>query len=68
MVFPGLMAMSVVRWIVGDLEVLQDQHLVPGTREHLHKALALQTRRLFNLTSSLSSCFSSLDKYKLTGR
>lgn len=53
MVFPGLMAMSVVMWIVGDLEVLQEQHLGPGTREHLHKVLALQTRRLFNPTSSL---------------
>lgn len=40
MVFPGLMAMSVVRWIVGALELLQDQHLVRVTREHLQKAFA----------------------------
>ncbi len=40
MVFPGLMAMSAVRWIVGALELLQDQHLVRVTREHLQKALA----------------------------
>lgn len=40
MVFPGLMAMSVVRWIVGALELLQDQHLVQVTREHLQKAFA----------------------------
>lgn len=40
MVFPGLMAMSVVRWIVGDLELLQEQHLVQGTREHLQTAFA----------------------------
>lgn len=40
MVFLGLMAMSVVRWIVGAFELLQEQHLVRVTREHLQRALA----------------------------
>lgn len=40
MVFPGLMAKSVVRLIVGALELLQDQHLVRVTREYLQRALA----------------------------
>lgn len=40
MVFPGLVAMSAVRWIAGALELLQDQHLVRVTREHLQRALA----------------------------
>lgn len=53
MVFPGLMAMSVVRWIVGDLELLQEQHLVQGTREHLQTAFACK------LGSPLSSDFLS---------
>lgn len=39
MVFPGLMAMSVVRGIVGALELLQDLHLERVTREHLQNGL-----------------------------
>lgn len=39
MAFPGLMAMSVVRGIVGALELLQDLHLVRVTREHLQNGL-----------------------------
>lgn len=34
MVFPGLMAVSAVKSIVGALKPLQDQHLVRVTREH----------------------------------
>lgn len=39
MVFPGLMAMSVVRGIVGALELLQDLHLERVTGEHLQNGL-----------------------------
>lgn len=39
MVFPGLMAMSVVRGIVGALELLQELHLVRVTGEHLQNGL-----------------------------
>lgn len=52
MVFPGLMAMSVVRWIVGALELLQEQHLVRVTLEHLQRALDDKMGKLFKLISS----------------
>lgn len=63
MVFPGLMAMHVVRWIVGALEFIQDQHLVRVTREHLQRALACKLGNsliwfllLFFSFSTLSTC------------
>lgn len=51
MVFPGLMAMSVVRGIVGALEFLQDLHLERVTREHLQNGLDITPGKLFTRTS-----------------
>lgn len=46
MAFPGLMAVSAVRWIVGALELLHGLHLVWVIREHLQNC-----RDLLHLTS-----------------
>lgn len=47
MVFPDLMATTVLGWIVGAFELLKEQHLVRVTGEHLQRALACKPGNSF---------------------